>query len=83
MAMVDRELGTEVRCACGGALETAVVGNYRFEDEFGHQMLVHHVPAAVCTRCGDVQLAPNIVAAIDKVLRRAEHLPRHLDYAAD
>lgn len=76
----------EVHCSCGGALEAAVVASYRFEDEFGRQTVVHHVPGFICARCGDVQVEPRTVARIERGIRRVEvrdRLPRHLDYAAD
>lgn len=88
MAMAMQQAATveETRCNCGGALEAAVVATYRFEDELGRQTAVHHVPAVVCTRCGDVQIDPATVIRIERGLRRVElheRQPRHLDYAAD
>lgn len=88
MAMRERKgaENEEIRCSCGGALEPAVASSYRFEDEFGRKMVVHHVPAVVCGRCGDVQVDPGTVARIERTLRRVEYrtrTPGHLDYAAD
>ena len=76
----------EIRCSCGGALEVAVAPSYAFEDEFGRKTVVHHVPAAICARCGDVQVEPETVAKIERTLRKVDQIlrrPDHLDYAAD
>lgn len=88
MAMGVRQeaASQELRCICGGTLEAAVVPSYAFDDGLGRKTVVHHVPAAICARCGDVQVEPETVAKIERTLRKVDHLLRraeHLDYAAD
>lgn len=76
----------ELRCSCGGALELGVASTYAFEDEFGRKTVMHHVPAAICGRCGDVQVEPETLARIERRLRKVEYLLRrseHVDFAAD
>lgn len=75
-----------VRCNCGGLLEAAVVPSYRFADDAGRGTVVHHVPAAICARCGDIQIDPVTLARIQRTLRRVDYQarqPEHLVYAAD
>ena len=73
----------ETRCACGGQLGYEVVHRYRFSDDFGREVEIHNVPAAVCERCGDAILDPAVVARIGQRLAREYFVPRHVDLAAD
>jgi len=73
----------ETRCACGGQLGYEVVHRYRFADEYGREVEVHNVPAAVCDRCGDAILEPTVVARIGSRISREYFVPRHLNLAAD
>lgn len=73
----------EIRCACGGRLGYEVVHRYRFTDEFGREVEIHNVPAAVCDRCGDAILEPAVVTRIAGRIAREYFVPRHLNLAAD
>ena len=39
----------------------------------GRVVVIDHVPAEVCTVCGDVLLSPNIIRHIEKLLQKADH----------
>jgi YgiT-type zinc finger domain-containing protein len=73
--------GTQGRCACGGRLHYEVVHRYRYTDEYLREVEVHNVPAAVCERCGDVILGPEVVEEIGARLAREFFPPRHLNLA--
>ncbi len=73
----------ENRCVCGGQLNYEVVHRYRFTDDYGREVEVHNVPAAVCERCGDAILEPAIVARIAAKISREYFVPRHVNLAAD
>ena len=86
MAVGQDAAREELRCSCGGALEVGVASNYAFEDEWGRKTVVHHVPAAICARCGDVQVEPETVAKIERRLRKVGRFlsrSEHVDFAAD
>jgi YgiT-type zinc finger domain-containing protein len=71
----------EERCACGGRLEPRVIHRYRVQDDLGHEVEAHNVPARVCRRCGDVLVDPAVVRAIEAEVASQFFPPRHVDYA--
>jgi HTH-type transcriptional regulator/antitoxin MqsA len=67
-------------CAvCGGTYhETQITYS---QDVNGHFVLVEHVPALVCERCGDTLLAPKVVEKLQSLVwqpvepKRFEQVP--------
>lgn len=68
-------------CACGGTLLRGVVHRYHYQDEFGRDIEVHNVPAAVCRRCGDVVLTHDVLEEINARIGRQLFVPRHINLA--
>jgi YgiT-type zinc finger domain-containing protein len=64
---------------CGGTYHEALI-TYS-QDVNGHFVLVEHVPALVCERCGDTLLAPDVVERLQAVIwqpvepKRFEQVP--------
>ncbi len=69
-AMIDALKGSEMRCSiegCPGEYDDRpVLHTVRFH---GDVIIFDHVPADVCTVCGDVLLRPETVRRIQALLR--------------
>ena len=61
-----------MKCSIGGCLgeceERHVVHTVRHK---GQVIVIDHVPAEVCSECGDVLLRPETVRRIEELLRKA------------
>lgn len=51
---------------CGGAYQAALITYSQEIDQ--HFILVEHVPAQVCDRCGDTLLAPEVVEKLQALI---------------
>lgn len=62
--------GADERCCfCGGGLQSGVT---TIPFTVGESIvLVKHVPARICARCGEAVLDSDIAAAVDRVLKQS------------
>jgi HTH-type transcriptional regulator/antitoxin MqsA len=66
----EAEMKCEV-CGIGERQDTQIDYSLLLDDKF---VVVEHVPAAVCDRCGETSLTPDVVARLQQTLWRS-HAP--------
>ena len=68
----------EMKCVfCGGKAIKAVV-TFTYEEE-GKFLIIEHVPAEICTRCGEKMYSPEVTDELLRLARKATKPARRIE----